>query len=122
MYGGDSEVEDLNSKLKFGKAYAIDEEHDYRFRVFKAYLRRAKRQQKLDPGAVHCLTLFSDLTEFKFRTHFVGVNRLRPSADSQKVPILPIGDLASYFDWRYHGAVTLVKEQDSRGLRWSLSE
>ncbi|KAG6598476.1 Glutamate receptor 2.9, partial [Cucurbita argyrosperma subsp. sororia] len=81
-------------------------------------LTELQTQKKLDPGAVHCVTLFSDLTESEFRTNFVGVNRLRLSADSQKALILPTGDLASDFDWRDHGAVTLVKEQDSCGLRW----
>ncbi|KAG6598475.1 Cysteine protease RD19A, partial [Cucurbita argyrosperma subsp. sororia] len=85
-------------------------------------LTELQTQKKLDPGAVHCVTLFSDLTESEFRTNFVGVNRLRLSADSQKAPILPTGDLASDFDWRDHGDVTLVREQDSCGLRWSLSE
>ena len=36
-------------KSKFGKTYATQEEHDYRFGVFKANLRRAKRHQMLDP-------------------------------------------------------------------------
>lgn len=100
-----------NFKLKFGKTYATDEEHDYRFRVFKANLRRAKRHQKLDPGAVHGVTRFSDLTESEFRKNFVGVNRLRLPADAHEAPILPTDDLASDFDWRNLGAVTPVKDQ-----------
>lgn len=100
-----------NFKLKFGKTYATEEEHDYRFRVFKANLLKAKRHQKLDPDAVHGVTRFSDLTESEFRTNFVGLNRLRLPADAQKAPILPTDDLAPDFDWRDQGAVTPVKDQ-----------
>nr|POE58535.1 cysteine proteinase 15a [Quercus suber] len=35
-------------KARFGKSYGSSEEHDYRFGVFKANLRRAKIHQKLD--------------------------------------------------------------------------
>lgn len=100
-----------NFKLKFGKSYGSSEEHDYRFRVFQANLRRARRHQKLDPGAVHGVTRFSDLTEAEFRTNFVGMNRLRLPADAQKAPILPTEELPSDFDWRDLGAVTPVKDQ-----------
>lgn len=98
-------------KLKFGKTYTTDEEHDYRFRVFKANLRKAKRHQKLDPDAVHGVTRFSDLTESEFRENFVGLNRLRLPADAHQAPILPTDNLASDFDWRDQGAVTPVKDQ-----------
>lgn len=106
-----SEQHFQNFKLKFGKTYATDEEHGYRFSVFKANLRKAKRHQKLDPEAVHGVTQFSDLTDSEFRTNFLGVNRLRLPADAQKAPILPTDNLASDFDWRDHGAVTPVKDQ-----------
>ncbi|XP_051132737.1 cysteine protease RD19A-like [Andrographis paniculata] len=109
-------------KRKFARAYATPEEHDYRFSVFKANLRRARRHQKLDPSAVHGVTQFSDLTPREFRRQFLGVNRrLRLPSDAQKAPILPTNDLPTDFDWRDHGAVTKVKNQGSCGSCWSFS-
>ncbi|PON52002.1 Cysteine Protease [Parasponia andersonii] len=108
-------------KQKFGKAYATPEEHDYRFDVFKANLRRAKRHQKLDPNAVHGVTKFSDLTPGEFRRKFLGLKRLRLPTDAQKAPILPTNDLPTDFDWRDQGAVTEVKNQGSCGSCWSFS-
>ena len=98
-------------KARFGKSYGSAEEHDYRFGVFKANLRRAKIHQKLDPSAEHGVTKFSDLTPDEFRRKFLGLKRLRLPADAQKAPILPTNDLPTDFDWRDHGAVTGVKDQ-----------
>ncbi|KAM3376964.1 cysteine protease RD19A [Capsicum galapagoense] len=111
-----------NFKMRFGKTYASDEEHRYRFSVFKANLRRAMQHQKLDPAAVHGVTQFSDMTPDEFKRKFLGVNRrLRLPSDANKAPILPTEDLPSEFDWREHGAVTPVKNQGSCGSCWSFS-
>ncbi|XP_073029734.1 cysteine protease RD19A-like [Primulina eburnea] len=131
--GGEDGVLDENSllnadhhfaifKRKFNKAYRTQEEHDYRFSVFRANLHRARRHQKLDPSAVHGVTQFSDLTSREFRSQFLGVNRrLRLPSDAHKAEILPTNDLPTDFDWRNHGAVSPVKNQGSCGSCWSFS-
>ncbi|XP_073122228.1 cysteine protease RD19A-like [Henckelia pumila] len=131
--GGEEGVLDENSllnadhhfaifKRRFNKAYRTQEEHDYRFSVFRANLHRARRHQKLDPSAVHGVTQFSDLTPREFRSQLLGVNRrYRLPSDAHKAEILPTNDLPTNFDWRDHGAVVPVKNQGSCGSCWSFS-
>jgi cathepsin F len=40
-------------KTTFKKLYADEDEHDRRFKIFKANLRRARQHQLLDPSAEH---------------------------------------------------------------------
>ncbi|PWA55285.1 papain family cysteine protease [Artemisia annua] len=111
-------------KTKFKRTYATQEEHDYRFTVFKANLRRAKRHQILDPTAQHGVTKFSDLTPAEFRRRYLGLSgggKIKLPSDANKAPILPTSDLPEEFDWREKGAVTPVKNQGSCGSCWSFS-
>ncbi|KAG5134038.1 hypothetical protein JHK82_025226 [Glycine max] len=56
-------------KAKFGKKYAIREEHDRRFGVFKSNLRKTRLHAKLNPSAIHDVTKLSNLTPVEFRSH-----------------------------------------------------
>ncbi|XVF01046.1 hypothetical protein REPUB_Repub04eG0053900 [Reevesia pubescens] len=108
-------------KKRFKKSYGLQEEHDYRFKIFQANLRRAAHYQKLDPSASHGVTQFSDLTPGEFRKSYLGLRRLRLPKDATEAPILPTDNLPEDFDWREKGAVTPVKNQGSCGSCWSFS-
>lgn len=108
-------------KRKFKKSYLSQEEHDYRFSVFKSNLRRAARHQKLDPTASHGVTQFSDLTSAEFRKQVLGLRKLRLPKDANTAPILPTNDLPEDFDWREKGAVGPVKNQVFYDLIFFLS-
>ncbi|KAK1576263.1 hypothetical protein Q3G72_012487 [Acer saccharum] len=66
-------------KSKFKKTYATQGEHDFRFGVFQANLRRAKRHQMLNPFAVQGVTKFSDLTPSPSK--FSSNSSSKPPAD-----------------------------------------
>ena len=103
-------------KKKYGKSYANQEEHAFRFKVFQKNLKRARRHQRMDPSAIHGVTQFSDLTRSEFKRTVLGLRgsrRLRLPTDAHTAPILPTEGLPEDFDWRDHGAVTEVKNQVS---------
>ncbi|GMJ12739.1 RESPONSIVE TO DEHYDRATION 19A, RESPONSIVE TO DEHYDRATION 19 [Hibiscus trionum] len=108
-------------KARFKKSYGSKEEHDHRFKVFRANLRRAAHHQNLDPSATHGVTQFSDLTPREFRETYLGLRRLRLPQDAAEAPVLPTDNLPEDFDWREKGAVTPVKNQGSCGSCWSFS-
>ncbi|KAH6811910.1 Papain family cysteine protease [Perilla frutescens var. frutescens] len=111
----------ISFQRKYGKVYATQEEHDYRFSVFKANLNRVRRHQLLDPNAFHGVTKFFDFTPREFRRQFLADVKRRPS-DANMAPILPTDNLPNNFDWRDHGAVTPVKDQSSScGSSWAFS-
>jgi len=131
--GADGDELELNAEAhfasfvrRFGKSYRDEDERAHRMSVFKANLRRARRHQRLDPTAVHGVTMFSDLTPAEFRRQFLGLRRssardLLKGSSAHKAPILPTDGLPTDFDWREHGAVGPVKNQGSCGSCWSFS-
>lgn len=110
-------------KIKHGREYTSNEEHEMRFRIFKQNLFKIEQLNRNEEGtAKYGVTKFADLTnqEFKQYTGFVipadHENRVRnPPADILDIEIPPS------FDWRDKNAVTEVKNQGSCGSCWAFS-
>ncbi|KAK2660632.1 hypothetical protein Ddye_007165 [Dipteronia dyeriana] len=82
-------------KKKYGKTYPTQEEDDYRFGVFMSNLRLARRNQIMDPTAVHGVTKFSDLMPSEFRCQYLGSGcQIQLPKDISKAPLLPTDDLS----------------------------
>ncbi|KAL6010369.1 putative cysteine protease rd19d [Asimina triloba] len=99
---------------KYGKEYSTREEYVHRLGVFAKNLVRAAQHQALDPGALHGVTPFFDLSEEEFETRFMGLSRggASSSHDAATPPFGPAAyGLPENFDWREKGAVTQVKFQ-----------
>ncbi|KAI9201377.1 hypothetical protein LWI28_022396 [Acer negundo] len=110
-------------KIKYGKTYPTQEEEDYRFGIFISNLGLARRNQIMDPTAVHGVTKFSDLTPSEFRRQYLGSGRQiqLPDYIPKRAPILPTVKLPDKMNWTKDGAVTAVKNQDACNGCWAFS-
>jgi cathepsin F len=97
---------------KYGKIYT-GESYAHRLSVFTQNLIKAVEHQTMDPGAVHGITKFFDLTAEEFEQRYMGLNPagLKKRVSSNVAPKLPTDNLPEEFDWRDYGAVTGVKDQ-----------
>ncbi|KAL5780586.1 hypothetical protein ACOSQ2_011323 [Xanthoceras sorbifolium] len=109
-------------KEKYNKTYLTQEEDDYRFGVFMSNLRQARRNQILDPTAIHGVTKFSDLMPSEFRTQYLRFDgQIQLPNHLKTAPILPTNNLPTTFDWRDDGAVTGVKNQGQCNACWAFA-
>merc|ERR1712198_420347 len=107
-------------KEQYGKIYKTRSEHQMRFDIFQANLKKIEEHNKSGASWKKGINQFSDLTEAEFEAIYVGgYKRLPIPAGNFTIKSKPTKDLPTEVDWRKQGVITDVKNQGQCGSCWA---
>merc|ERR1712244_151885 len=105
---------------QYGKVYKTRTEHQMRFDIFQANLKKIEEHNKSGASWKKGINQFSDLTEAEFQAMYLGgYKRLPTPAGNFTTASKPAKDLPAEVDWRKQGVVTDVKNQGQCGSCWA---
>merc|ERR1712042_96498 len=105
---------------QYGKVYKTRTEHQMRFDIFQANLKKIEEHNKSGASWKKGINQFSDLTEAEFQAMYLGgYKRLPTPAGNFTTVSKPAKDLPAEVDWRKQGVVTDVKNQGQCGSCWA---
>jgi cathepsin F len=114
-----------NFRQKFNRPYEKDsEEYVKRYYLFSDNMERVHAYNEIEKGtATYGATKFADLHPDEFKRMYTGLKTTAqsPSQDDLREAKIPQGSTPASFDWRTHGAVTPVKNQEQCGSCWAFS-
>ncbi len=103
---------------KYKKAYSSLDEYMQRFDVFKKNYIKVKRANRKTQG----VTKFMDLTPEEFRKKYLTTDvKMINSLKAKGLPPSKFSAPPDSYDWRDHGAVTPIKDEDSCPASWAFA-
>merc|ERR1712042_431224 len=105
---------------QYGKVYKTRTEHQMRFDIFQANLKKIEEHNKSGASWKKGINQFSDLTEAEFQAIYLGGYKHLPTPAGNFTTVSkPAKDLPAEDDWRKQGVVTDVKNQGQCGSCWA---